>query len=246
MFALAHRLDGLVDLPVARAAVRARLTERGVDGFARELEELLAGAAAGGRAERRGAFVVASWVAHILAAGERAELDALGRSGETAGLPLVRAVFASCTPRAALPPRARLAEVGIPVYADISGIPTRRWKGQSLEDWRIQREWFTRSLPMRLFRMRDLRPRAILHHDPVFIARLLDQKWMSARDAVAVAARRPSSAAIVVAVAARDRWLRVAAVREAVAENPFAPAVLARILWAAGARGKPIGTSIDS
>ena len=69
-----------------------------------------------------------------------------------------------------------------------------------------------------------------MHHDPIFVGRLLDQRWITARDVVTVAARRPATPSIVLAVAVRDRWFCMAEVREAIAENPYTPAPLAQVL----------------
>jgi hypothetical protein len=81
------------------------------------------------------------------------------------------------------------------------------------------------------------------HHDPRFIARMLDRRWLSRRDVVEIAARRPTVPAIVLAVATRDRWLREAGVRAAILENPFTPAPLAGVLAAGTARAaRPFGT----
>jgi hypothetical protein len=83
---------------------------------------------------------------------------------------------------------------------------------------------------MRVLATRSWGERMRMHHDPIFVGRLLDQKWLMASDVVAIAARRPSTPAVVLAVAVRDRWLCMPSVREAIAENPYAPPPLARLL----------------
>jgi len=61
------------------------------------------------------------------------------------------------------------------------------------------------------------------HHDPKVVARLLDQRWLRLRDAVAIAARRPTLPEMAWAMATRDRWFCQSAVREALAQNPYTP-----------------------
>lgn len=64
------------------------------------------------------------------------------------------------------------------------------------------------------------------HHQPKVIERLLEQRWLRLRDAVLIAARRPSIPALSYALAARDRWFFQSPVREALAQNPFSPTAL--------------------
>jgi hypothetical protein len=71
---------------------------------------------------------------------------------------------------------------------------------------------------------------ALLHPSPVMASRLLDQRWLTLRQALVIASRRPSSPAIAFAVARSERWMRYAALREALALNPFTPTGLALAL----------------
>jgi hypothetical protein len=237
---LATRLAGIPDLALARAVVAGRLAAAGPAGFARELEPLLQRAAAGGQTARRSTVAVASWVAHALSAGEAARLLAVGAAADPEHEPLVHAAFHDGAPRAALPPRARLAEVGIARYANISGVPSRPYEGQSVESWRQLCIWMAMPRPC-AFVMRPWGERTRMHHDPVFIGRLLDQRWISLRDVVVVAARRPTTPAILLAVATRDRWFCTRPVREAIAENPSTPAPLARVLALRIEKAAPAG-----
>jgi hypothetical protein len=217
---------------MARAFVAGRLAALGPAGFAREIEPLLGRASAHER-ERRGLWVTASFIAHASARGEDAQLAAIGAAAAEAGLPFARSLFdgsTACAPRASLSPGARLAEVGIPVFADLSGIPTRPYPTQTAREWYEMRAWFLRSPGARLYRVRPSVERWRLHHDPVFIGRLLDQRWLSLRDTVWIAARRPTIPAILLAVATRDRWFCFASVREALGNNPYTPPMLARAL----------------
>ena len=70
------------------------------------------------------------------------------------------------------------------------------------------------------------------HPDPVFVGRLLEQRWLRLADVVTIASRRPTTPALLRAIATRDIWLRHAAVRVALAENPYTPSGLGLALWA--------------
>jgi hypothetical protein len=61
------------------------------------------------------------------------------------------------------------------------------------------------------------------HHDPKVVARLLDQRWLRLRDAVTIAARRPTLPEMAWALATRDRWFFQPSIREALAQNPYTP-----------------------
>jgi hypothetical protein len=228
---LAHRLAGLRDIAVARGFLADRFATLGPPGFAQELEPLVARAAAGIDRERTAMVVVASWIAHACARGEEARLLALGAAAAQAGLPFARVLFGEGETRA-IARGARLAEVPLPVFANISGLPWPRPAWLSVQEWQEWRAGLARSPGSRRWMMRPRTERARMHHDPVFIGRLLDQSWLFERDAVVIAARRPTIPAIVLAVATRDRWFRFASVREALGENPYAPPMLARALGA--------------
>lgn len=227
---LAQSLAAIRDLPVARAMLRDRLLTLGPGGFACAVEPLLERAAGGAERERGALVPLASWVAHASAAGEGEVLLAIGAAADPTSLPLTRSVFGEPCPKRAMPPRARLGDIGIAVYANLSSMPPHRHAGESAKAWRAHWAMLAHSPGMRAFCMRSLRERARRHHDPVFIGRLLDQSWISVKDVVVIASRRPTTAAIVFAVATRDRWLSLAPVRHAVALNPFTPPPLAPVL----------------
>jgi hypothetical protein len=221
-------LAGFRDLPVARAMLGHRLASFGPGVVAAELEPLFAGAAAGQVRERAAIPALGSWVAHTLSAGEGSRLVAIGVAGH--GLPYVRAVFGADDARASLPALGRLPEGTLAVYANISGRRPRRYAGQSADDWRRHCAMLARHPGARAWVTRGMREPAARHHDPVFVARLLDQDWLQAQHVLQVAARRPSVPAIALAVATRDKWWSVRAVRDALAENPYTPGILARVL----------------
>jgi hypothetical protein len=60
------------------------------------------------------------------------------------------------------------------------------------------------------------------HTSPRFVRRLLEEPTLELRDVVAIAARRPTDAAILAEIAASGRWVRHLPVREALVDNPFA------------------------
>lgn len=242
---LAQSLAAIRDLPVARALLRDKLLGLGAAGFAGAVEPLLARAAEGREREREALVRLASWVAHTSAEGEGEALLALGAAADPAAHPLTRAVFGEVRPERALLPRGRLGEVGIAVYVNLSGLPPPRYAGESAEAWRARWAMLASDPGTRAFCKRRIGERARMHHDPVFMGRLLDQSWISVKDVVLIAARRPTVAGIVLAVATRDRWLSSAPVRRAIALNPFAPAPLGRLLrLALGGRGVPGPTSV--
>jgi hypothetical protein len=237
-------LAALREWPVARAWLDRHLARVGPAAFARDVEPLLVAAASGARAERDALVVLASWVAHGLDAGRGAELLAVGALADPGEAPQVRAAF-SGEARRSLPPRGRLAEVDIATYADVSGAP-HLWCQEGLANWRSWCAYVAnvppqqRSIMARRYGLDKLRA----HHDPRFVARLLDRRWLSRRDVVEIAARRPTVPAIVLAVATRDRWLREAGVRAALVENPFTPAPLAGVLAAGtGRASRPRGAN---
>ena len=205
-----------------------RLVTLGADALAAELEPLFAGAASGLARERAAISPLGSWVAHTLAAGRASSLIAVGAARSE--LPFVRAVFRADDARAYLPRKGRLPEGTIPVYANISGRHPRRYPGQSTEDWQQLCAMLDSHPGHRAWVTRGLRAYAPKHHDPVFIARLLDQSWLGVGHVLEVASRRPSVPALALAIATRDRWLSQLAVRDALADNPYTPGMLARVL----------------
>ena len=93
-----------------------------------------------------------------------------------------------------------------------------------VSEWRKHVAWIRRH---RSFRYNGLGfpelERFRMHHDPVFMARLLDTRWLRPKDVVVIASRRPSTQTLLLAVATRDRWLSDIRVQEALAANPFTP-----------------------
>ncbi len=63
--------------------------------------------------------------------------------------------------------------------------------------------------------------RAYRHDDSRFRARLLGRTWLVERDVVHMASLRPSTEAMLLAIALSDRWFFHEAVRDALCNNPF-------------------------
>ena len=59
-----------------------------------------------------------------------------------------------------------------------------------------------------------------------FVERLLRAPWVRLQEVLRIAARRPSTPEIILAIAASDRWFQEPRVRAALAANPFTPSWL--------------------
>jgi hypothetical protein len=59
---------------------------------------------------------------------------------------------------------------------------------------------------------------------PAFIRRLLRMNWLTLRDVLTIASRRPSTPELALEIARSDRWLPEHKVRLALVANPFTPA----------------------
>lgn len=65
--------------------------------------------------------------------------------------------------------------------------------------------------------------RALFHPNPNVVQRLLQQPWLQQRDALIIAARRPSTPEICHTLATQERWMVKAPIRQAIVMNPFTP-----------------------
>jgi hypothetical protein len=194
-------LEGLPEAMLQRTVLGERLTQRSPEDAAALIDEILVGAAAGHEASRSGAVALALW---ILAEPEgSAVLVRIHEAATATSKIAVAAILGAGPARCALAKRGRLAEIGIAVEGPL-GV-SRRWPGD-----------VARSL-LRIQRLTN-------HHDPRMIRRLLEQRWIRRAHVVALAARRPTTPAIVRELCASPRWLLHAEVREALASNPFTPA----------------------
>ena len=213
---------------MGRAIVAERFAAQDPADFVDLLEPVIDGACRGVAADRSAMVAIASFIAHELAAGGDLRLAAVGAAAMTTEHPLTRALLTG-DPARSLARGGRLADVGISLHTWFWPIPFRRSPDMSVEDFHSFRAWCA-TPRMSYIRGRPGLPRARWHHDPGFIARLLDARWTDKRDVVTIAARRPIVPAMSLAVATRDRWFRLVEVREALAENPFTPSPLGRAL----------------
>jgi len=91
--------------------------------------------------------------------------------------------------------------------------PTRRWRSLSRADILRQRAEMVRRATV-----------------PAALERLLREPDVTTHEKVAIAARRPTSAAMVEAICSARGWLELLAVRTALVENPFTPTAIALLL----------------
>jgi len=70
------------------------------------------------------------------------------------------------------------------------------------------------------------------HHSAFTIGRLLDDPAVRERDVIAIAARRPTTPAIVRELTSRPRWMQLPNVRAALVSNPCTPTRVALLLGA--------------
>ncbi len=78
--------------------------------------------------------------------------------------------------------------------------------------------------------MRGMRRAASRHPSLSVRRRILEEPGMVERDVVEMAARRPTRAGLLLAIAARDRWLVRRKVRDALVRNPYTPSWLVAAL----------------
>ncbi len=229
------RLEPLRELAQRRSVLSRHLEVVGPSVFAEELEPLLLRAAEGHRDGREVAIAITSWVAHTVAAVGHSPLVEVAEIAARRGCVLTYLAANESCARKALARRGRLAEVGIDRWQSI--VPFRRRQpDQSAVDWRAQNLWMDQRFRQRFgwAAAPGYLERRRAHHEPDFIGRLLDHACCRIGDAVVVAARRPTTLAMVVVIATRDRWFSEPRVREALMANPFSPpAILHPLSFAA-------------
>jgi hypothetical protein len=221
------RLEPHRELAQRRSVLSRHLDVVGSSTFAEELEPFLLRAAEGHRDGREVAIALTSWVAHTLATHGRSPLIEVAEIATQRGLALTSLAAKESRARKALARRGRLAEVGVARWQSI--VPFRRREpNQSAEDWRAQNLWFDQRFRQRFGWMGapGYLERRRAHHEPDFIGRLLDHGGCRIADAVVIAARRPTTLAMVLAIATRDRWFSEPRVQEALIANPFTPPAL--------------------
>lgn len=225
------KLEALRDLAHRRSALGMHLEAVGPERFAEGLEALLLRASTGHHDGREACVALASWAAHGIASDGRSPLAAVGEAAARAGLPLGTALFVESPPRAALARRGRLAEASIGRFSSLSFVSLRRDPEMPVDEWYRHMAWL-RSFHAHRWSGLGLTvlERFRMHHDPTFIGRLLDAPWLRSRDVVVIASRRPTTPALSLAVATRDKWLSHPRVQEALVKNPFTPTPIAASL----------------
>jgi len=231
---LVRSLSSLSELAQRRGLLDASAA-RDVGALASELEGVFEHAASGDGRSRDATIAVASWVAWLLDGGSSARLEAVHAVAVELGHPLTSSIFAPRPAPLALARLGRLPEVCVPARSGLSATMVHVCYEQVFDgDEPTDANFVAHRVALRP--TLDQRRRALLdqrhreHPDPIFIRRLLDQPWLRPEDVVVIAARRPTTPPITLAVATRDRWLRNAHVQYALAVNPFTPAQLAAAL----------------
>lgn len=202
-------MHGLPEAALRQTVLGERLAQQSAESAAALIARILRGAAAGDAPSRSGAVALALW---ILAEPEGSAIVARIRAAAFAGGRLaVAAILGSGPGRCAIAARGRLAEIGIAVEGPLGILVEAPLAFLYRPAWRIL---LTRTRVQQI----------LLHHDPRMIRRLLAARQIRREQVVAIAARRPTTAAIVRELCASRRWMLHAAVREAIAANPFTPA----------------------
>lgn len=111
----------------------------------------------------------------------------------------------------------------------------------------VEPRWHSLTLPPNHVLLRRRAAQLARHPDPFTIGRLLDAPATRLADAMSVAARRPTTRALVQELVKRDRWISRLEIRAALASNPFTPTRTARLLVVTcGARLRRLdGANVD-
>ena len=197
-------MTALPDLGAVRVVLREYLDAAPAAEAARGIELFLRRGLDGHAGAQRALLGLALLLIEEDVAG-RCELRSRLREGALAeGCAAVAAILAEGPARRSLAPRGRLREIGIgedALLPAIGAVPQERLRHTT-----------------RIERLR-------LHASPRMIARLLRQRWVRLDDVLRVAARRPTTGALLAQVA-MSGWGHRVEVREAVVLNPFASATL--------------------
>ncbi len=230
-------LGGIRDLTARIAAVEARVRRLGHRRFSHALEELVVESARG-RSEAHADALVAAvlWLVHASAD----DVAALRTHAETLDvLPLLLTAGAPAHKRLAR--GGRLPDVGLlgtaRVKRHLTLAPPAPSEGDSPWDDDAYAPAPGDELRPGPFVFRDQHPfvrrqvaRLAMHPDPVAIDRLLHDRATRVADVVRIAARRPTTDAIVHAITSHHGWMGHPAVRYALAANPFTPTRVALLL----------------
>jgi hypothetical protein len=152
---------------------------------------------------------MAAWQVELRSSGRLGRLERIRDAVLPLGMAAVAALLDDAPAHKRLPPRGRLREIGMPE--------------------RLHLRTLQSGCHSPFHRLRFIE-QVCLHQSPVMIRRLLAERSVTPRDALMVAARRPTTAAIAFELALNERWMGRASHREALALNPFTPTGLSLAL----------------
>jgi hypothetical protein len=197
-----HVLRSLPEPAMVQAVLRERLLSAPPAEAARGVDLLLRRGLSGHRGAQRALLALALAVIEERLAGEGTLRQRLLDAALADGRAAVAAILGDAPAARSLRPRGRLREICIPELAPLPILRAGAWRAA-----------------IHYQRMEQLR----VHPSARMIDRLLRRPWLGLRDVLLIAARRPTTEAIVARVATSSRWIRYVEVREALALNPFAP-----------------------
>ena len=202
--AFSRRLRSLSGLAVRRGAWRG-LARRKLASLAEVVDGMLGRVVAGDGDASDALLAFGSWVIGEREEGRSGAVEQLRRSALEAELGLVALLLTDPPPFKALAPRGRLHDSNHPMGLQTFRDPERQWL------WRYEpwlRGW-ERSVA------RVDRPEVLRH--------ALRNRRLRESVVVEIAARRPTTPALLRDIVLRDEWLTVPAVRRALVMNPYAP-----------------------
>jgi len=188
-------------LLMRKALVGSALLAEPASEAVRVIEELLFRAPSADAA-KDSLLAMAAWQIDLRDAETTLPLQRLRDAARELESEVVAALFDDAAPHRSLSRHGRLREIGMPERIDFGFV-------RRVIDWPPTRQRFLEA--------------ARLHHSPIMIARLLEQRWLTLGDALLIAARRPTTAPIAFAAVRSERWFRHTRYREALAMNPFTP-----------------------
>lgn len=215
-----HGLAGIPGLALQVTAARDRL-RKATESVARELEALLADAVSGDQRARLAALPCCI----ALAQDDGAEpLERLALHAARARLPITRTILRSEPSHRAMSRHGRLTDWHESM-ALLGRAPVLAYHDE-VDGWQAARPSPTQVI--RLLRTRiPAIDKLLLEPDPERVKRLLTWEGLRPAEVIRIAARRPTTEAIVRVLCADLRWIAQRDVREALVLNPFVPTGIA-------------------